>query len=288
MLDPPTPKVLDPAWDSDRRRFPLETAGATMTLFRECYNGQTLEAYSKKFGCTIWMLLPCNQWSCRKCAEKKIATLAAKTQKAEPNRLLTLTIDPSLWPDPRASFDGTRRQVPELIRKLRLKFGDVEYLRVTELTRNGWPHYHLLVRSGYLPQPVVKELWALLTGATIVDLRQVKNRFQTYIYLVKYLSKMHKLEWTTRHVSTSRKFFPPADDSKSNSLQLESKKVIESSPGRYLFTMFRGASLVEVSHGVWALGPPLPGTQPPDPTPELESQPGSSEAQLSFDECGET
>ncbi len=262
-------------WDGTAPRHQLKTLGSTMSLFQECFHGQTLEAYSTKYNRTVWLLLPCNQWSCRLCAARKISRLASKTNRAEPNRLLTLTIDPSKWDSPRESFDGTRRQVPELVRKLRLKFGSVEYLRVTELTNKGWPHYHLLIRSGFLPQPVVKEIWASLTGATIVDLRQVKNKFQTYIYLVKYLTKMHKLAWTTRHVSTSRNFFPPEPPVEKNTLGLTSKTVIESNPAKYLFSMFRGATLVELTHGVYGLT-----STPDEPLPQESDHVSPSEAPL--------
>jgi hypothetical protein len=123
---------------------------------------------------------------------------------------LTLTVDPKCFPDgPRSAFESTASFVPELIRALRLRFGPVEYLRVTELHKSGFPHYHLLVRSAFLPHAVVKNLWNKYTGATIVDLKPVNASFRAYTYLTKYLTKMHKLDWTERHVSYSRNFFPP-------------------------------------------------------------------------------
>jgi hypothetical protein len=253
--------VLAP-WDGEAPTHTLHTKGVAHCLFADCFNGQTLEAYSTLFEQTVWLQLPCNQWSCRRCAQRKIKQLANRTERAKPNRLLTLTIDPSLWTDPRSSFDGTRRQVSELVRKLRDRFGEVEYLRVTELTTKGWPHYHLLIRSDYIPHSVVKKIWASLTGATIVDLRQVKNQFQTYTYLVKYLTKMHKLKWTNRHVSTSKKFFPPEPVEKPNKLGLTNKTVIECHPGNYLYELFRGATLVELTYGVFALTRPDEETSP--------------------------
>jgi len=126
---------------------------------------------------------------------------------AAPNRLMTLTVDPALYNAPRDAFEVTSPLVSELIRTLRKRFGEVEYLRVTEVTRAGWPHYHLLIRSKYLPQPVVQAEWNRLTGAKIVDLRKAQQCFKAYYYLAKYLSKMHKLDWTERHVSFSKSFF---------------------------------------------------------------------------------
>jgi hypothetical protein len=151
--------------------------------------------------------ITCKTWSCSFCSRMKIRRLAALTKLAGPNRLLTLTVNPKLYSSPRQAFEATASFVPELMKVLRKRFGEVEYLRVTEVTKNGFPHYHLLLRSAFIPQPVVKKEWEKLTRATIVDLRQVKESFGAYSYLVKYLTKMHKLEWTERHVSYSRSFF---------------------------------------------------------------------------------
>lgn len=260
----PVPPATEPhvSFIHEPRHFKMSTEGVQNLFFTDCWNAQTLEAYSAVFGRTVWMGLPCNQWSCKPCSRRKISSLAHRVDGAKPNRLLTLTVDPSLHADPRSAFDATRRQVSELIRNLRAKFGEVEYLRVTELTAKGWPHYHLLVRSDYIPHSVVKRLWNQLTGAIIVDLRQVKNKFQCYTYLVKYLSKMHKLEWTTRHVSYSKAFFPEPLPKKENPHGLQDKTMIEARPGKYLYATFRGATFVELAHGLFAV------QRPDEPLPD--------------------
>lgn len=236
-------------------RHKIACIGLLHSFLNTCLHAQTLEAYSTRFACTVWIALPCKQWSCRFCAESKIRRLSIKTQAAKPNRLLTLTVDPALWPDPRAAFDGTRRQVPECMRHLRKRYTSVEYLRVTELTARGWPHYHLMVRSPYIPHEVVKRIWRELTGAIIVDVRQIKGSFNTYSYLVKYLSKMHKIGWTERHVSYSRKFFPPEPENVREDLQLTDKTIIEAHPSTYLYAKFRGAELSMLGMNLYALDP---------------------------------
>lgn len=176
--------------------------------FGVCPYAQTLSAYSLTHSAQVLFCLPCKRWSCRVCSQAKITKLAHSVRAAKPNRLLTLTVDPALYASPLHAWHETRKCVPLLIRNLRKRFGEVEYLRVTEVTKNGWPHYHLLVRSGYLPHSAVRKIWNDLTGARIVDLRKVTKSFKAYQYLVKYLSKLHKLEWTERHVSYSRGFIP--------------------------------------------------------------------------------
>lgn len=227
-----------------------------------CPRSQTFTAYSDELHAEILIPVGCKTWSCWYCARVKIAKLAAQTREAKPNRMLTLTIDPSLWDSPRAAFDGTRRKVPELIKRLRKRFGTIEYLRVTELTKKGWPHYHLLLRSNFLPQPVVAKEWRELTGAKIVDLRQVKATFKAYSYLVKYLSKLHTIEWTERHVSYSKNFFPPYEPKERTDYRYERKQMVNAHPVTVCLTYYPGHVLTHVENQIYQI------SLPPDPWSE--------------------
>ena len=242
--------------DSDQESLPallIQTSLRTRIFLETCHHAQTLEAYSKSLKRTVWIPLPCNQWSCRFCANRKVKWLACRVNEAKPNRLLTLTVNPDRWESPRDAFDGTRRKLSEIIKHLRTKYGEVEYLRVTELTKRGWPHYHLLIRSEYIPQPVVKKEWQRLTGATIVDLRQVNNKFRTYYYMVKYLTKMHKIEWTNRHVSYSKHFFPEPPAKVKHPIDLTETHVINTHLETLMTDNYRGATLVELKYGVYGI-----------------------------------
>lgn len=236
-------------------------------IFDRCNYAQTLTGFSKRHDRWVVILLPCNQWSCRQCANLKVKRIAYRVNVAKPNRLLTLTIDPDKYQSPREAFDDTSSKVSVLIRQLRPRFGDIEYLRVTELTNRGWPHYHLLVRSGYLPHPVVRDRWESLTGATIVDLRQVHNRFRTYVYLVKYLSKMHNLEWTKRHMSYSRKFFRDKDENTGQADELYERQVNNIHPYHFLEGRNFDQTIEVLAPGVFALTGESPSPSlDPDPT----------------------
>lgn len=215
--------------------------------FGVCPYAQTLYAYSITHQVSVLFVLPCKRWSCRVCAEAKIKKLAHSVRSARPNRLLTLTIDPSLYVSPRHAWEETRKSVPILIRNLRKRFGEVEYLRVTEVTKAGWPHYHLLVRSSYLPHSVVRTLWNELTGARIVDVRQVTQSFKAYQYLVKYLSKLHKLEWTERHVSYSKAFFAKDNWKPENPLEYAEESFHSFHPANYVAENCVGATLHRLS-----------------------------------------
>lgn len=233
-----------------------------------CPHSQTLIAYSLTFQATVLFALPCRTWSCRVCAETKIKAMAIAVQLAAPNRLLTLTVDPALYLSRKEAWEKTRKCVPILIRRLRKKFGEIEYLRVTEVTKAGWPHYHLLVRSSFLPHSVVKAYWSELTGARIVDLRQVTKSFSAYKYLVKYLSKLHKLEWTERHVSMSRGFAPKKKWEPEIELNTAEPEFIRSHPAYVIMERYDGLRLQRIgknAHLVLRRGDPVPGRRPPPP-----------------------
>lgn len=227
---------------------------ATLSTFIDgCPHAQTLHSHSVALGQDVVISLRCNQWSCRYCAEAKIRLLSCRTRDAKPNRLLTLTVDPKLWSSPREAFDGTRMRIPDFFARLRKRFGSIEYLRCTELTKDGWPHYHFLIRSGYLPHAVLKQIWTELTGATIVDIRPVVKSFAAYKYLVKYLSKLHKIAWTERHVSYSHSFFPIESTYQKQSLDLVGGYTIGQHPVTYLLEHCAGLEIQRVTPTVFAL-----------------------------------
>ena len=153
----------------------------------------------------------CKRWGCPYCAKLKIRKLAFLTNGAAPNRMLTLTMDPKDYESPKDAWEKTTDKVPELMRKVRKAYKECEYLRVCELHKSGFPHYHLLLRCPYIPVKPLTDEWAKLTGGTHVKLAKVLNSFSSFRYLVKYLTKLHRIEWTDRHVSYSRGFFRPED-----------------------------------------------------------------------------
>lgn len=243
---PPSPLQVAP------RSWIVEPNIDYRTWLGTCPSAQTLLADDPTHQ-TRWVIpLLCKQWSCRFCAAWKCRRLAARTRDAKPSRMLTLTVDTKLWKSPREAFDGTRRHLSTLFKTLRQRFGEIEYLRVTELTRNGWPHYHLLVRSGFLPQKVIANEWQRLTGASIVDIRPVDKRWSAYTYLLKYLCKLSNLGWTDRHVSTSRKFFPPEPEKRPSFFQIERSENLAMHPATYLSRHAAGSFVVRLTPSIFA------------------------------------
>lgn len=138
--------------------------------------------------------------------------------------------------------------------------GSVEYLRVLEVTKKGWPHYHLLVRSPYLAHRLVRDTWAALTGATICDVRAVKKADNVYWYLVKYLGKQLYCDFTDRRVSQTAKFFTPKTPYPS--LELIDYQPEMQTMHRWLRSLNADVSLTPIGHYMWQ----LEGIRPhPDP-----------------------
>lgn len=218
-----------------------------------CPSAQTLTAWDANTSTEILIVLPCKRWTCRICAARRTRQLALRTTQAAPNRMLTLTTDPKAWSSPETAYRAETRMITQLAVKLRRRFGPLEYFRCTEITKKGWPHFHLLIRSGFLPHAVVKDLWADLSGAMIVDLRQVKKTWEAYHYVTKYLAKLHKLPWTTRHIAWSKHFFPPTKEKPPSSLSLENRNRHLCHPAQLLDDRYRGCTVQRLSCYAYAI-----------------------------------
>lgn len=157
----------------------------------------------------------CKRWGCEYCAVRKIRKLAFLTNGAAPNRWIRLGVDPARYQSPREAWEHTSPLLPEACRRLRkIRKCEIEYLRVTELHQSGFPHYHALLRSAFIPQKQLSSTWGELTGAPVVWIAKIDSTFSSFRYLVKYLTKLHRIEWTDRHVSYSRNFFREEDREK--------------------------------------------------------------------------
>jgi hypothetical protein len=205
--------VKDPINDIDRpldrpTRY-LVPHPSTWRNYSCCPWAKTVIAIDPETENLVVCPVTCKRWGCEYCAVRKIRKLAFLTNAAAPNRWIRLGVDPSRYDSPRAAWEHSSPMLPEVMRCLRkMRNVEVEYLRVTELHQSGYPHYHALLRSGFIPQKILSSEWGRLTGAPVVWISKIDSTFSSFRYLVKYLTKLHKIEWTDRHVSYSRSFFP--------------------------------------------------------------------------------
>lgn len=147
----------------------------------------------------------CRKWSCAICGPRKRSQLVRRIVKARPSRMLTLTCRHEDTVD--AQTATIKKALPRLITELRRKHGPIEYCRIQEQCKDGYPHFHLLVRSGFLPHEDVRSCWTKNTGATIVDIRKAHGK--SVAYVSKYISKACSAEgaFSRQRIAVSRGFW---------------------------------------------------------------------------------
>lgn len=107
----------------------------------------------------------------------------------DPQRLISLSCDPTRFRDPDEARKSLQQGFTELVRRVRRKWGPMEYIRTWELHKNGFPHLHVIQRGSYIPQSWLSETWDEVGGGPIVDIRKISNPTKTTKYVLKYLSK---------------------------------------------------------------------------------------------------
>lgn len=127
----------------------------------------------------------CRRWSCSVCGPRRKAALCRRIVNARPQRMLTLTCVHT--GEPLQQLREMAKALPRLLLPLRKSLGPIEYIRFVESCRDGYPHFHLLLRSGYLPREQIQRRWQTLTNAKIVDIRRAATRSVSYV--AKYVTK---------------------------------------------------------------------------------------------------
>lgn len=196
-----------PVGQDDSRQLLIGSLESTQEWMVTCPFATTLHVEIHETRENVLCSIPCKRWGCRWCGPRRIVYLGVRVEAAEPNRLITLTVNPALYESPREAYDKTRRLLADFWKLIRKEVGPVEYFRVLEVHKSGMPHYHFVVRSKYIPQHLIKRVWSELSGASIVDVRQIKKQDNVVRYVMKYLAKQTYIEWTNRRVSWSKNFF---------------------------------------------------------------------------------
>ena len=131
-----------------------------------------------------------------------------RIRTANPTKFITLTTLHKGERDERLAI--MVKALPRLATAVRKARGEFEYLRMLEQCEDGYPHFHLLARSNFIPHSDLRELWKKLTGASIVDIRKAHGRSTGYI--AKYLTKARDASgnWTRQRVSVSKHFWKNA------------------------------------------------------------------------------
>ncbi len=243
--------TLPPESQGRRGEFLIGSVDQVRAIIRACPSARTMTAYCMELKASLVMAMNCKRWGCRVCGEQKARHLGFKVEDAEPNRLITLTVNPQYYENPRQAYDDTRRKIADLSKAVRKRRGEFEYLRVLEVTKKGWPHYHLVARCPFIAQGELSSLWGGMTGAPIVDIRAIRSKDNVYQYVVKYLCKQHYVPWTERRISWSKKFFrkEPTDDHVP--WQIELIQHYKEHPSEFISEHYRDQEMVAVTPTAW-------------------------------------
>jgi len=116
--------------------------------------------------------------------------------------MLTMTVDqgldlPRKWrkfQSPRHAYEaiGASRRPAELVRALHRNnwLNQKHFVLCLELQKNGWPHYHLLVDSSYVPHSEVVKYWGL--GHCWFSKGDFECSGHAVNYVTKYITKTAK------------------------------------------------------------------------------------------------
>lgn len=135
--------------------------------------------------------LPCNRWSCDWCAPARRRRLLALAASGEPNRMLTLTVNPKLGDSPNDRrnllHDAWKRLVKRILRFYGWK--ELHYMAFLERTKRGEPHLHILLRCGYISQRWLSRQMQQMIAAPIVWIERIKGTRHAIKYVTKYVTK---------------------------------------------------------------------------------------------------
>ena len=177
-----------------------------------CPFSKTLLGFHAASGIRRLTPIRCKRWTCPPCAAKNTAAIIHRIRFAMPQKFITLTAWPRPGETPELIYARVRPMIPRLVQLIRRRFGKFECCLITELTQKGNPHWHLVARCGFIPQRWLSDTWQSLTGACIVDIRQVKGGAQVAGYVAKYITKLFgqaRPEWLKRGITYTRGFPRP-------------------------------------------------------------------------------
>lgn len=135
--------------------------------------------------------LYCKCWHCPTCQPRRSKRLIGEAMDGQPQRFLTLTINPALYDSPsdaaKAMVEGWRKMREAI--KLYYDVKRYPFFAVFEATKKKWPHLHILVRGMYIPQWLLSFWWKEFTGSPVVDIRYISRRRNAARYVAKYVGK---------------------------------------------------------------------------------------------------
>ena len=135
--------------------------------------------------------LKCRSWGCPICQSERQTQLIAQARNGNPTTFITLTSNPAAGGTPASRARALAHAWPVIVKRACRRWGykAIPYFCVFEATKRGEPHLHILARVKWIDQKWLSKQMKELTGAPIVDIRQVKSGKQVANYIAKYIGK---------------------------------------------------------------------------------------------------
>lgn len=135
--------------------------------------------------------LRCKCWGCSHCVHVRRRDLWHKAVNGNPRIFLTLTMKPEdgATPDTQAKALVVHFRMLRQYLMRKLKRRSPTFLAVIEAHESGWPHLHILLRTGFIHHRLIRAWWEAHTGSFQIDIRLAKGKRQVASYVSKYISK---------------------------------------------------------------------------------------------------
>lgn len=149
--------------------------------------------------------LKCRSWGCDLCQPDRKQQLIALAKRGNPTTFITLTSNPATKRTPAERARALAHAWPIIAKRACKKYGysSIPYLCVFEATKKGEPHLHILCRVKWIGQRWLSQQMKELTGAPIVDIRQVESKNYVAHYIAKYIGKEpHRFSTCKRYWQT--------------------------------------------------------------------------------------
>jgi len=179
--------------------------------------------------------LYCRSWNCDVCAPRRRAQLMAACAAGNPNRFITLTVNPRVGESPSHRLSLLARAWRVTVQRLRRRYPTkrIDYFAIVEETQAGEPHLHILFRGPYVPQAYLSQCMAEIISSPIVDIRKIKNVRETIRYVAKYVTKAparfgdNKRYWSSRTYEEAPRIKSQSDDGLTVKWSIDRRPLIE-------------------------------------------------------------
>jgi len=153
-----------------------------------CINGSLIGANEDGSKLKI-VPLYCHKWTCDHCRKLKSKKWKDIAMSGQPERFITLTLRAQKKLTAKYQARIIKDAFTKLVKDIRHDYGEMEYLMVFELTKQGTPHVHIMQRGAFIPKGWLSRKWQKYTGSFIVDIKSIRDPRDVSRYMMKYLGK---------------------------------------------------------------------------------------------------